>query len=139
MLYNTLNYEGHHLLDYICIRVRRSCNSWSRHATRFFGYLTRIVTSILIVDLHLEEYIKQLQLGNAESISISAQEIFNNDLRNLASTDKADSVLQLETGLKQLSKLIDNKSSPIEVMEIGHTQVHPNLQAAFSLQLQMKM
>ena len=76
---------------------------------------------------------------SAQILSKKTQEIFNNDLRNLTSTDKADSVLKLETGLKQLSKLIDNKSSPIEVMEIGHTQVHPNLQAAFNLQLQMKM
>lgn len=47
--------------------------------------------------------------------------------------------LKLEEGLKQLSNLINNKSSPIEVMMIGHTQVHPNLQAAFNLQLRMKI
>jgi uncharacterized protein (UPF0333 family) len=75
----------------------------------------------------------------AQALAKKVLEIFNNDLKDLASTNKTDSAIKLEEGLKQLSKLIDNKSSPIEVMMIGHTQVHPNLQAAFNLQLQMKM
>ena len=76
---------------------------------------------------------------SAQALAKMALEIFNNELRILASTDETDSDIKLGEGLKQLSNLIDNKSSPIEVMMIGHTQVHPNLQVAFNLQLQMTM
>ena len=76
---------------------------------------------------------------SAQALAKKALEVFNNELKDLASTNNADSAIKLEEGLRQLSNLIDNKSSPIEVMMIGHTQVHPNLQAAFNLQLQMKM
>ena len=76
---------------------------------------------------------------SAQALAKMALDIFNTELKNLASTNKTESVTKLEAGLEQLSNLIDNKSSPIEVMTIGHTQVHPNLQKAFNLQLQMKM
>lgn len=76
---------------------------------------------------------------SAQALAKKALEIFNNELKDLASTNKTDSVIKLDEGLKRLSNLINNKSSPIEVMMIGHTQVHPNLQEAFNLQLQMKM
>ena len=76
---------------------------------------------------------------SAQALAKKALEIFNNELRDLVSTNNTDSAIKLEEGLKQLSILINDKSSPIEVMMIGHTQVHPNLQAAFNLQLQMKI
>jgi hypothetical protein len=77
---------------------------------------------------------------SAQALAKTALDIFNTELKNLASTNKTESVTKLEESLNQLSNLIDNKSSPIEVMTIGHTQVHPNLQQAFNLQLQqMKM
>jgi hypothetical protein len=76
---------------------------------------------------------------SAQALAKMALDIFNTELKDLASTNKTEPVTQLEAGLKQLRNLIDNKSSPIEVMTIGHTQVHPNLQKAFNLQLQMKM
>lgn len=76
---------------------------------------------------------------SAQALAKNALEIFNNELKDLVSTKNTDSAIKLEEGLKQLSNLINNKSSPIEVMMIGHTQVHPNLQAAVNLQLQMKM
>ena len=76
---------------------------------------------------------------SAQALAKKALEVFNNELKDLASTNKTYSAIKLEEGLKQLSNLIDNKSSPIDIMMIGHTQVHPNLQAAFNLQLQMKM
>lgn len=76
---------------------------------------------------------------SAQALAKKALEIFNNELKDLVPTNNTDSAIRLEEGLKQLSNLINDKSSPIEVMMIGHTQVHPNLQAAFNLQLQMKM
>jgi hypothetical protein len=76
---------------------------------------------------------------SAQELAKMALDIFNTELKDLVSTNKTEPVTQLEAGLKQLHNLIDNKSSPIEVMTIGHTQVHPNLQKAFNLQLQMDM
>jgi flagellin-specific chaperone FliS len=76
---------------------------------------------------------------SAQALAKNALGFFNNELKDLVPTNKTDSAVKLEESLKQLSNLINNKSLPIEVMEIGHTQVHPNLQAAFNLELQMKM
>jgi hypothetical protein len=76
---------------------------------------------------------------SAQALAKMALDVFNNELKNLASTNNTESATKLEAALDQLTDLIDNKSSPIEVMTIGHTQVHPNLQKAFNLQLQMKM
>jgi hypothetical protein len=76
---------------------------------------------------------------SAQALAKMALDIFNTELKDLTSTNVTDSVIKLEEGLTQLSNMIDNKSSPMEVMMIGHTQVHPNLQKAFNLQLQMKM
>jgi hypothetical protein len=76
---------------------------------------------------------------SAQALAKMALDIFNTELKDLAPTNKIESVTKLEESLNQLSNMIDNKSSPIEVMTIGHTQVHPNLQAAFNLELQMKM
>lgn len=76
---------------------------------------------------------------SAQALAKMALDIFNTELKDLASTNKIESVAKLEESLNQLSNMIDNKTSPIEVMTIGHTQVHPNLQKAFNLQLQMMM
>ena len=76
---------------------------------------------------------------SAQALAKMTLDIFNTELKNLASTNNTESATKLEAALEQLTNLIDNKSSPIEVMTIGHTQVHPNLQKAFNLQLQMKM
>jgi hypothetical protein len=76
---------------------------------------------------------------SAQALAQMALENFNNELKNLASSNKTDSVNELEASLNQLTSNIDNKSSPIDVMTFGHTQVHPYLQKAFNLELQMKM
>ncbi len=75
---------------------------------------------------------------SAQALAKEVQEIFSNDLRFLTSSNATDSISRLEEKLVQLNNSIDNKSSPIELMKLGHTQVHPNLQAAFNLKLQMK-
>jgi hypothetical protein len=50
-----------------------------------------------------------------------------------------NSIAELEDGLIQLSNLIESKSSPMELVMVGHSQVHPSLQSAFNLRLQMQM
>jgi hypothetical protein len=44
-------------------------------------------------------------------------------------------VTNLEKGLTQLNDSISSKASPLDVMMIVHTQIHPNLLEAFNLQL----
>jgi hypothetical protein len=44
-------------------------------------------------------------------------------------------ITNLENGLTQLNNSIGSKASPMDIMMIVHTQVHPNLMQAFNLQL----
>jgi hypothetical protein len=76
---------------------------------------------------------------HAQALAARAQEIFNSELRPLANRNATSSISKLEDGLIQLSNLIESKSSPIELVAVGHSQVHPNLQSAFSLQLPLNM
>jgi hypothetical protein len=71
---------------------------------------------------------------SAQALATKAQEIFNNELKLLANKNATNSIAKLEDGLIRLSNSIENKSSPIDVMIIGHSQIHPYLQAAFNLQ-----
>ena len=73
---------------------------------------------------------------SAQALATKAIEIFNNELRS-SNGNVTNPIAKLEDGLTQLNNSIKNKASPMDVMIIGHTQVHPNLQAAFNLQLKM--
>ena len=74
---------------------------------------------------------------SAQALTIKASEIFNNKLKSTNMNDKnvTGFITNLEDGLTQLNNLIANKDSPLDIMMVVHTQVHPNLQQAFSLQL----
>jgi hypothetical protein len=76
---------------------------------------------------------------SAQALATKAQEIFNNELKPLANRNSTDNIAKLENGLMELSNLIENKSSPMELVMVGHSLVHPSLQSAFNLQLQMNM
>ena len=76
---------------------------------------------------------------SAQALAAKAQEIFNNELRPLANGNATNSIAKFENSLIQLSNLIDKKSSPMELVMVGHSQVQPSLQFAFNLRLQMKM
>jgi uncharacterized phage infection (PIP) family protein YhgE len=69
-------------------------------------------------------------------LATKAIEIFNSELRS-SNGNVTSPIAKLEDGLTQLNNSIKNKASPMDVMIIGHSQVHPNLQAAFNLQLKM--
>ena len=73
---------------------------------------------------------------SAQGLAAKALEIFNNELKPMTSNnDSAVSVSNLENGLLQLNDSIRGKASPMDVMVIAHTQVHPNLLEAFSIPL----
>jgi hypothetical protein len=65
---------------------------------------------------------------SAQALAIKAQEIFNDELKLLANKNATNSIAKLEDGLIRLNNSIKNKSSSIDVMIIGHTQIPPYLQ-----------
>lgn len=62
-------------------------------------------------------------------------EIYNFDLRIFETNDNKNSLRILGKSLMNLVSLIDNKTDPLKIMGIVHTEIHPNLQAAFNLTL----
>ena len=74
---------------------------------------------------------------SAQALTIKTSEIFNSKLKsnNMDNKNVTGFITNLENGLTQLNNLISQKASPLDVMMIVHTQIHPNLLEAFSLQL----
>jgi hypothetical protein len=76
---------------------------------------------------------------SAQALSTKAMEIFNNKLKLATVNDDNKNITvyisNLENGLAQLNDSISKKASPMDVMMIVHTQIHPNLLEAFNLQL----
>jgi septal ring factor EnvC (AmiA/AmiB activator) len=73
----------------------------------------------------------------AQALSDKAQQIFNKDLKPLAATTSnvTTFIVKLENDLTQLRDAVNNNAAPMDVMKIVHTQIHPNLQKAYNLQL----
>jgi hypothetical protein len=72
---------------------------------------------------------------SVQALATKAQEIFNTELKPIAPGDASTFITNLENGLTQLNNSIKNKASPMDVMMIVHTQIHPNLLEAFNLKL----
>ena len=73
---------------------------------------------------------------SAQALATKAQEIFNTELKPIAPGNTSIFITNLENGITQLNNSIKNKASPMDVMMIVHTQIHPNLLEAFNLKLQ---
>jgi len=75
---------------------------------------------------------------SAQGLAAKAFEIFHTKLNHTTSSDNKNVtafVTNLENGLIHLNDSIAKKASPLDVMMIVHTQIHPNLLEAFDLQL----
>lgn len=73
----------------------------------------------------------------AQALAERAQELFSDELQHLtAENNSSTSLSNLETGLAQLSNSINDNASPMDVMMIVHSQVHPNLMTTFNLSLE---
>jgi hypothetical protein len=70
---------------------------------------------------------------SAQALATKAQEIFNNELKSTAPNNSSALITNLENGLRQLNGSIKNKVSPVDIMTIVHTQIHPNLLEIFNL------
>lgn len=69
----------------------------------------------------------------AQVLAKKVQELFNSQLTN--ASDDSQSSDNIATALQELVNTIDNKSTPMDVMSIVHTKIHPNFINAFGLQL----
>ena len=75
---------------------------------------------------------------SAQALATKAFEVFSAKLKHTTMTSNKNVtgfVTNLENGLTQLNDSIAKKASPLDVMMIIHTQIHPNLVEAFNLQL----
>ncbi|HKI07353.1 MAG TPA: hypothetical protein VKA09_03070 [Nitrososphaeraceae archaeon] len=68
---------------------------------------------------------------SAQALIIRAQEKFESE-RALAPSNVTGSIGRLEDNLMRLSEAIRSRTSPMNVMMIVHTQIHPNLLKAFT-------
>jgi hypothetical protein len=69
---------------------------------------------------------------SAQALATKAQEIFNNELKSTAPNSSSAFITNLENGLRQLNGSIKNKVSPVDIMTIVHTQIHPSLLEIFN-------
>ncbi|MGA9165950.1 MAG: hypothetical protein WB053_01085 [Nitrososphaeraceae archaeon] len=72
---------------------------------------------------------------SAQALVTKSQEIFNTEFKLIAPGNTSVFITNLENGITQLNNSIKNKASPMDVMMIVHTQIHPNLLGAFNLKL----
>jgi hypothetical protein len=79
--------------------------------------------------VHIADY------QSAQALAKKGLEFFNTDLRHMAINNKTIFVTKLKNGLLHLNDSIENKVSPMDIMMIVHSEIHPNLQEAFNLQL----
>jgi hypothetical protein len=76
----------------------------------------------------------------AQALAMKVQELFDGQIMTNSLSEGSQSVVQsinnTSTALKELVTSIDAKSSPVDIMTIVHTKIHPNLMTAFGLQLE---
>jgi len=72
---------------------------------------------------------------SAQTLATKALQFFKSDLANKESDNNIVFITKLENGLTRLIDSIANKASPLDVMIIAHSEIHPNLLAAFNLEL----
>ena len=73
---------------------------------------------------------------SAQALAAKVLEIFSVELKPMAPNNSSAFITNLENGLTQLNASIKNKASPMDIMMIVHTQIHPNLLEAFNLRLE---
>jgi hypothetical protein len=63
----------------------------------------------------------------AQVLSTKALEIYNTELKPVIPASATAFATNLENALTELNDAIKNKSLPMDIMMIAHTQIHPNL------------
>ena len=73
---------------------------------------------------------------SAQTLAAKTLEIFSVELKPMAPNNSSAFITNLENGLTQLNASIKNKASPMDIMMIVHTQIHPNLLEVYNLRLE---
>jgi hypothetical protein len=72
----------------------------------------------------------------AKILAQKVQELFNNRLANASISGTPATVTNdITVAFQELSSSINDRASPMDIMMIVHTKIHPNLMSAFGLQL----
>ena len=79
--------------------------------------------------------VNMMDYESAQALAARAQELFDTKLKAMAEANATEAVTALDAGLKKLKQAIDNKAPLDEVDVIVHSEVHPNIQKAFNLQI----
>jgi hypothetical protein len=69
----------------------------------------------------------------AQALAVKAQQIFDEQLLN--SSSNTQSLNNIKSALQELVDTVDNKGTPMDVMTIVHTKIHPNFMTAYGFQL----
>jgi hypothetical protein len=69
----------------------------------------------------------------AQALTVKANEIFDEQLSN--SSSNTQSLNNIKSALQELLNTVDSKGTPMDVMMIVHTKIHPNFITAYGLQL----
>ncbi|MGI0044546.1 MAG: hypothetical protein ACRD47_12635, partial [Nitrososphaeraceae archaeon] len=76
----------------------------------------------------------------AQALAMKVQELFDNQIMNSSLSEGSETADQtinsVSAALGDLVTSIDGKASPMDIMMIVHTRIHPNLMTAFGLQLE---
>jgi hypothetical protein len=82
---------------------------------------------------------------SAQAFANKSLETFQNDLKPLSlpsgtvegnnSSNQTVAISQIENSLVKLQQAVSNKAPPEDIMMIVHAEIHPNLQAAYNLQI----
>ena len=75
---------------------------------------------------------------SATQLSSKALEVFKSELKPSSTTDDYAKayVTNLENGITKFYNLAKDKASPMDLMMVVHTQIHPNLLEAYDIDLQ---
>lgn len=73
---------------------------------------------------------------SAQALAAKALEIFNVELKPMAPNNSSAFITNLKYGLIELNDSIQSKGSPMDIMMVVHTQIHPNILQAFNLRLE---
>ena len=72
---------------------------------------------------------------SAQALAMKMQELFDSEIMNTSPKSSGTAVDNIASTLQELVTSIDSKASPIDVMTIVHTKLHPNLITAFDLKV----
>jgi DNA-binding ferritin-like protein (Dps family) len=79
--------------------------------------------------------VNMMDYESAQALAARAQELFDTKLKALADANATQAVTALDAGLKKLKQAIDDKAALDDVDVIVNSDVHPNIQKAYNLQV----